>query len=262
MLYRTALLTLTALMGTAQAEVQGFDISHYQPNVNFQSTYSAGARFVIIKVQPNPVPLLSPFPPRRTYTLKPLSYRHIHADTSIAHNKATEGTTYTDPKFSEHWTGATSAGLIRGAYHFARPNSGSGSAQATFFLAHGGGWTKDGRTLPGMLDLEAGSSQCYGLSASAMVAWIRDFSNTYHDRTGRYPMIYTNPSWWMACTNSTQEFAKTNPLVLARYASSIGTIPGGWPYQTIWQYTDKYAYGGDGDKFNGDEAGLKKLASG
>ncbi|KAK7943214.1 N-O-diacetylmuramidase [Apiospora aurea] len=224
MLYRTALLTLTALLGTAQAEVQGFDISHYQPNVNFQSAYSAGARFVVIK--------------------------------------ATEGTTYTDPKFSEHWTGATSASLIRGAYHFARPNSGSGSAQAAFFLAHGGGWTKDGRTLPGMLDLEAGSSQCYGLSASTMVAWIRDFSNTYRDRTGRYPMIYTNPSWWMACTNSSKEFSKTNPLVLARYASSIGTIPGGWPYQTIWQYTDKYAYGGDGDKFNGDEAGLKKLAFG
>jgi hypothetical protein len=26
---------------------------------------------------------------------------------------------------------------------------------------------------------------CYGLSQSAMVNWIRDFSNTYHSRTGR-----------------------------------------------------------------------------
>ncbi|KAK8044895.1 Glycoside hydrolase- superfamily [Apiospora rasikravindrae] len=273
MFYSAALLALlssTALMGTAQAaEVQGFDISHYQPNVNFRSAYSAGARFVIIKVWPTLTltrSIPSFLPETQTETTG-----HAHPgtpfpiDTSIlthlSRNKATDGTSFIDPKFSEHWTGASSAGLIRGAYHFARPNSGSGSAQAAFFLAHGGGWTKDGMTLPGMLDLEEGSSQCYGLSASAMVTWIRDFSNTYHAKTGRYPMIYTNPSWWMACTNSSKEFAKTNPLVLARYSSSIGTIPGGWPYQTIWQYTNKYAYGGDGDKFNGDEAGLKKLAA-
>ena len=30
-------------------KIQGFDISGYQPNVNFQSAYSSGARFVIIK---------------------------------------------------------------------------------------------------------------------------------------------------------------------------------------------------------------------
>lgn len=30
--------------------VQGFDISSYQPNVDFKAAYAAGARFVIIKV--------------------------------------------------------------------------------------------------------------------------------------------------------------------------------------------------------------------
>lgn len=39
-----------ALVATAQAAVQGFDISHYQSSVNFAAAYSAGARFVIIKV--------------------------------------------------------------------------------------------------------------------------------------------------------------------------------------------------------------------
>ena len=29
-------------------------------------------------------------------------------------------------------------------------------------------------------------AECYGLSASAMVSWIRDFSNTYHSSTGVY----------------------------------------------------------------------------
>jgi GH25 family lysozyme M1 (1,4-beta-N-acetylmuramidase) len=39
--------------------VQGFDISNYQPNVDFASAYRNGARFVIIKVPPpTPTPLL------------------------------------------------------------------------------------------------------------------------------------------------------------------------------------------------------------
>ena len=33
-----------------RATVQGFDISHYQGTVDFQSAYNSGARFVIIKV--------------------------------------------------------------------------------------------------------------------------------------------------------------------------------------------------------------------
>jgi hypothetical protein len=34
-----------------RATVQGFDISDYQPNVNFKGAYDSGARFVIIKVR-------------------------------------------------------------------------------------------------------------------------------------------------------------------------------------------------------------------
>ncbi|KAI1814116.1 glycoside hydrolase family 25 protein [Poronia punctata] len=214
---------IAPLLGLAQgalAAVQGFDISHYQSSVNFGAAKSSGAQFVIIK--------------------------------------ATEGTSYTDPSFSSHYTGATNAGLIRGGYHFAHLDSSSGAAQAKYFLAHGGGWSGDGITLPGMLDLEG---SCV-LSASATVSWIKDFSNTYHSSTGVYPLIYTNPSWWSSCTGNSKAFIDTNPLVLARYASSAGTPPGGWPYYTIWQYNDAYKYGGDSDVFNGDLAGLKRLAKG
>ncbi|RKU43282.1 hypothetical protein DL546_006309 [Coniochaeta pulveracea] len=223
---KTEFITALALAGAAQAAVQGFDISHYQPTVNYQAAYNAGARFVIIK--------------------------------------ATEGTTYTDPSFSTHYTGATNAGLIRGGYHFAHPGATTGAAQADYFLAHGGGWSGDGRTLPGMLDLESEGSnpQCWGLSTSGMVSWIKSFSDRYHTVTGVYPMLYTNPSWWSTCTGNSNAFVNTNPLVLARYASAPGTIPGGWPYQTIWQNSDSYTYGGDSDIFNGDLAGLKRLASG
>ncbi|KAK4222049.1 glycoside hydrolase family 25 protein [Podospora fimiseda] len=222
----SAALTLILAAIEAEAAVQGFDISHYQATVNYQGAYNSGARFVIIK--------------------------------------ATEGTSYIDPKFSTHYTGATNAGLIRGGYHFAHPDSSTGAAQADYFLAHGGGWSGDGITLPGMLDLESVSSKptCYGLSTSAMVSWIKSFSDRYYSRTGRYPMLYTNLSWWTSCTGNSNAFVNTNPLVLARWSSSPGTIPGGWPYQTIWQNSDSYAYGGDSDVFNGDLAGLRRLASG
>ena len=45
---------------------------------------------------------------------------------------------FLDPNFSANYVGATNAGLIRGAYHFAHPDSSSGATQANYFLAHGG----------------------------------------------------------------------------------------------------------------------------
>lgn len=39
-----------------RATVQGFDISGYQPTVDFAAAYASGARFVIIKVRTPPPP--------------------------------------------------------------------------------------------------------------------------------------------------------------------------------------------------------------
>ena len=217
---------LVALANLANAQVQGFDISHYQGNVDFQGAYNSGARFVIIK--------------------------------------ATEGTSYTDPDFSSHYEGATNAGLIRGGYHFAHPDESDGATQANFFTQNGGGWSGDGQTLPGMIDLEndpSGSGDCYGLGQSDMTNWIADFVNTYYNSEGVYPMIYCTYDWWNECTGNSQAFSNESPLVLARYASSPGTVPGGWGYQTIWQNSDSYAYGGDSDIFNGSENDLQTLAT-
>lgn len=189
---------------------------------------------------------------------------NLHEADTCPFPQATESTSTVDADFSSHYKGATSAGLIRGGYQFAHPDASSGATQAKFFLKHGGGWSGDGITLPGMLDIEynPNGATCYGLGHSAMVSWIKDFVNTYHSSTGRWPMIYTTNDWWTQCTGNSTAFNKESPLVLARYGSSPGTIPGGWPYQTIWQNADKYTYGGDSDIFNGDAAGLHKLATG
>jgi hypothetical protein len=115
-----------------------------------------------------------------------------------------------------------------------------------------------------MLDIEYNPSgaTCYGLSHASMVAWVKDFCNTYHAKTGVYPMIYSTADWWNQCTGNSAAFHTTSPLVLARYGSSPGTIPGGWPFQTIWQNADTYKYGGDSDIFNGSLDQLKKIAKG
>lgn len=151
--------------------------------------------------------------------------------------KATEGTGYKSPAFNKQYTDATNAGLIRGGYHFAQPASSSGAAQANYFLKNGGGWSGDGITLPGMLDIEynPNGATCYGLSASAMVNWISDFVETYKRATTQYPLIYTTDDWWKTCTGNSAAFSQKCPLVLARYASSAGEVPGNWGFYSFWQ---------------------------
>ncbi|THU89724.1 hypothetical protein K435DRAFT_821302 [Dendrothele bispora CBS 962.96] len=201
------------------------DVSHFQGSINWNTIVNNGVKFVFIK--------------------------------------ATEGTTFTDPNFSNNYVGATNAGLTRGAYHFAHPDASSGATQANFFLIHRGGWTADGITLPGALDIEYNPSgaECYGLSASAMVSWIKDFSNTYHSKTGRANttalsvslVIYSTTDWWTTCTGNSAAFANDNfPF--------IGTLPAGW--STFWQYADSGPNPGDQDVFNGDAAGLGRMAKG
>jgi peptidoglycan hydrolase-like protein with peptidoglycan-binding domain len=183
---------------------------------------------------------------------------------AFAYVKATEGTTYTNPDFGQQYNGSYNAGLVRGAYHFALPNNSSGVAQADWFTSHGGGWSADGKTLPPALDIEYNpyGATCYGLSQSAMVSWIRAFSNEVHTRTGRYPTIYTTTDWWTQCTGNNSSFGATNPLWIARYSSSPGTLPAGWSGQTIWQWADSGVFPGDQDTFNGTLAQLETFARG
>ncbi|KAJ6478776.1 glycoside hydrolase family 25 protein [Mycena vitilis] len=207
---------------TKRAQPQGIDISHFQATVDWATVKANGVSFAYIK--------------------------------------ATEGTSFQDPSFSSKYSGATTAGLIRGAYHFAHPDSSTGAAQANYFLAHGGGWSADGITLPGALDIEYNPSgaECYGVGAAAMVTWISDFSSTYHAATTRYPVIYSTTDWWTTCTGNSAAFAANNPLWIARYSSTIGTLPAGWSFATFWQYADSGPNPGDQDLFNGDAAGLQR----
>ncbi|MCD0481047.1 peptidoglycan-binding protein [Streptacidiphilus sp. ASG 303] len=182
---------------------------------------------------------------------------------SFAYVKATEGVTYQSPTFSQQYNGSASAGLIRGAYHFALPDRSGGKAQADFFVDHGGTWTADGRTLPPLLDIEYNpyGPTCFGLSQAAMTAWIADFGNEVKARTGRTPSLYTTTDWWTTCTGNSPS-AAADPLFVANYNGSPAPLPAGWTGQHIWQYADSGVLPGDQDVFNGTAADLAAFAAG
>ncbi|MFD7923058.1 GH25 family lysozyme [Streptomyces sp. NPDC059740] len=208
------------------AQLPGIDVSHYQGSINWSSVKSAGIQFAYIK--------------------------------------ATESTTYKDPTFSTNYLGAYNAKVVRGAYHFARPNLSSGAAQATYFAANGGAWSRDNLTLPGMLDLEGG---CYSMSTTSMRSWILDFYNTYKAKTGRDVVLYTSASWWNTCTGSWTGMSAKSPLFAAHWTTAANpTIPAGFPYWTFWQYTDSGSVSGisgavDRDRFSGGSDRLLALAN-
>ena len=216
----------TVVMAPDVTQTPGLDVSGYQGNVDWSSVAADGAQFAYVK--------------------------------------ATEGTYYTNPDFAQQYNGSYNAGIIRGSYHFATPNTTSGATQADYFIAHGGGWSKDGKTLPGMLDIEWNpyGADCYGLSASAMVSWILSFSNEYHAKESVWPVIYTATSWWSECTGNEGDFSSSNPLALANYNGSPGPMPYAWSFQTIWQWADSGTFPGDQDYFNGPYSGVQAIANG
>lgn len=213
----------TASPAATTSLTPGIDVSGYQGNYDWASSWSAGKKF--------------------------------------AYTKATEGTGYTNPYFSQQYSGSYDVGMFHGAYHFARPDVSSGATQASYFVGHGGGWSADGRTLPGALDIEYNpyGATCYGLSQSAMTSWINAFSAQYHSLTGVYPVVYSTYDWWSTCTGNTSSTSSTSPFWIARYSSTPGTLPAGYGYYTFWQYSDSPV---DQDYFNGTTAQLRTLSLG
>ncbi|MEV6824219.1 lysozyme [Amycolatopsis sp. NPDC051102] len=186
------------------------------------------------------------------------------AGAKFSYVKATEGTGFVNPQFGQQYDGAHAAGIIRGAYHFARPDVSGGAEQAEYFIANGGGWQGDGTTLPGALDIEYNpyGDVCYGKNAADMTTWIADFTRTYLAKVKRSALIYTSTAWWKQCTGNTGRFGDTNPLWLARYAPAIGELPAGWDKQSIWQFARTGGLPGDQNYYNGPLGRVQALAKG
>lgn len=183
---------------------------------------------------------------------------------SFAIVKASEGTTYRNGFFRADWTGARTAGLVRGAYHFARPARplvASAVAQAKAFVSVAGTTLEPG-ALPPILDLEVSG----GLRPAELVAWATAWLDTAAQLSGRTPVIYTYPSFWPTAMGGSRAFG-AYPLWLASYSATPRGLPSGWRAWTLWQSTSTGQVRGipgmvDLSTYAGTPAGLARWASG
>jgi len=180
------------------------------------------------------------------------------ADVSFAFAKATEGETFRDPKFNANYTEMKDNRIIRGAYHFFRPNK-DARKQAENFLklvqALGPG------DLPPSLDVEVNDDK----RASEIIAGVQLWIDTVGQALNCEPIIYTSASFWNSNLDGTSQFAEF-PLWVAHYTSKPQpNIPQGFTKYTIWQFSEKGAVsgvGGDVDlnRYNGTMDELRAMA--
>jgi GH25 family lysozyme M1 (1,4-beta-N-acetylmuramidase) len=134
---------------------QGVDVSHHQGSIDWSLVYADGKVFAFVK--------------------------------------ATEGYTYNDPQFVTNMQNGTNAGVLMGAYHFARPDNNSAADEANHFVNVAGNYIGNGY-LPPVLDLEdpPGTDLQNLYSSQQLTNWVRTWLQTVENLTGVRPMIYTN----------------------------------------------------------------------
>ena len=240
--FNGALILSLSILITVTAKAQrplGTDVSGYQPaNINWAGVKSDGVSFAWVK--------------------------------------ATESTTYENPNFTSQLTGAASAGVYVGAYHFARPShdpnitgASSADSEAAYFWSVAGGYVKaGGGYLVPMLDWEdTGATNGGGFTITFMSEWLNEWCNDVSNYAAAEgiiirPLVYTG-TWYSVPTSGASGYPGLNstvtnwPDTFAAYPANANAQtgnPGGespWPSWDIWQYGDTNWSGGDSDVYNG-----------
>ncbi|KIJ59671.1 glycoside hydrolase family 25 protein [Hydnomerulius pinastri MD-312] len=129
-----------------------------------------------------------------------------------------------------------------------------------------GGWSNDGKTLPGSLDVENNSSgnACYGLHVLGnMVKWISAFSNEHHSYWPLPSDLHQH--CLVEVLHRQQRGLRKQQPSLARKSRVLppGLSPtAGSPHvATFWQYANSGSIPGDQDYFSGDMSGLVEYVS-
>jgi GH25 family lysozyme M1 (1,4-beta-N-acetylmuramidase) len=165
--------------------LNGIDISNLQGNVNMNQVKSAGIGFIVAK--------------------------------------ATEGSTFVDKYYNQNIANAKAAGLLAGAYHFAKfTDISTATNEANFFIANCKGANPDFV----VLDFE----QCgiFGDMTNACLAFLDIISKVAP------AVIYCNPSYISSYLNSN---ITKYPLWIAHYNTKTPSTPL-WGTYDIWQYSD------------------------
>ena len=178
--------------------VRGVDVSHYQGKIDWEVLSAQGISFAYIK--------------------------------------ATEGSSSTDERFPENWSGAGSTGLRIGAYHFFSFES-AGKTQAENFISAV-------EPVPGMLP-PAADVEPYGAFDEVTPEVLNELSIWLADVEARYgmkPVIYTTAGYY----GTIREAFPEHDIWLR----SVYGKPSGKTAWTFWQYSDRTRLNG----YDGDEA--------
>lgn len=138
-------------------DVHGIDVARFQDSVDWHAARAAGVQFAFIK--------------------------------------ATEGGDMLDPRFGDHWRGARSASIPRGAYHFFYFCT-SAADQARWFVRH---VPREAGALPPILDMEwnAFSPTCRKRPPGEIVRReAKVFLDMLERHYGQRPIIYTTPEFY------------------------------------------------------------------
>jgi lysozyme len=186
------------------------------------------------------------------------------SEVRFGYAKATDGHSFVDPQFGRNWAQMREAGLLRGAYHFARPGE-DPEVQAVHFVSVVG--TPSWEELPPALDLEVDGRR----SGPDILEWTVAFLQRAEALLGRSFAMYTGGLWRRRLAPLAPATFGTRLLWTARYGSAEPVVPAPWTRWDIWQFTDGQSgrvqpipgVRGlvDCDRFRGELAELQALAA-
>ena len=211
----------------------------------------------------------------------------------FAWTKATEGLTFNDSTFTNNAATAKAAGVLIGAYHFARYDNQQGIAGADSEAAHywsiaKGLITSDATHLVPMLDLEGVPGKDangnptdfdpdhFGYTKTTFSQWANEWLTDIKNDAAAIgitltPIIYTGVSFANTFLDST--ISQSWPLWMANYNGQdpqAGALSGTAPWQggawQFWQYSSTVNVPGigssDADAFKGSPSDLKQYIVG
>lgn len=196
-------------------QMSGIDVSHYQDRIEWTKVHKVGINFAFIK--------------------------------------ASEGNTLVDKMFTCNWTAAGNLDVLRGAYHFFRPEL-DPLEQAKHFLKVLG---KDPGELPPALDIEVLGNLSPDEVIRRATHWMTYVESKLHCK----PILYTGSAFWRYSVRDSTAL-RTHPLWIAHYTTAPGPrLPTAWPKWTFWQFSQQGRVAGikgdvDMNAFNGTAGDL------
>jgi lysozyme len=171
---------------------------------------------------------------------------------------------YNDGYFKGNVENARKAGMLVGAYHFARPDLivrlvdggyvSDAVAEAKHFLSIARDYLKPGYLRP-VLDVEVKESG-EKLGRDGLSQWIHEWMNTIREEIGVEPILYTSSAYAYEYLNVS---LKKYPLWIAHYTYNPDMYPWTplWNCWDFWQWTNESIVPGiegyvDENLFNGD----------